>query len=845
MRFLLAIVVGLCSLYCSGQSLQKLELSIEFSDNTIEHCLNKISRKYPVTFSYNSKVVKAQKKPFTGTYNQIALELVLADLFKGSSLDFLEFGNQITVYERKEKTDSYQLNGYVRDLPSQEALVGATVFFPDLNLHCISNTSGYYSIVVPGGEHLLQVHSLGHKPLAKTIQVQADMLINLGLSPSTVDLSGVEISGKQVEVNPDNPLAESLELLGISNAVVGESDLTKFIQVLPGVQPATDGGSEFLVRGASSGKNLFLLDNAPVYHPTHLLGLFSIFNSDAINSAELIRDHVPAKYSGRTSSILDVQLKEGNLKEFHASGGIGLVSGNLNLEGPILKNKSSFYLSGKRSYLDLFRDKSNPDSDIPDLFFHDLSLKVNFILNSNNRLYASAYNGGDRLLDAFSYAWGNRIAALRWNHLFGSKAFSNLNYSYSNFFLAQGENDLSSNGTYYQYVIHHQLLYDLTHYVSNSLQVNYGVQSILRQNNQGRNALNAEVSQVRFKEKQTSENGVWAQATKRLGEKVEVSMGLRIPYYFEFGNGDTAYNLTDQGLIDTVIAPSGKPINSNITAEPRVSVSVGLNQHHSLSFSGEVLNQYTHIVDNNASFPPIEIWYGANDHHPAERSYQSTLKWQYRHKKNTTSIVGFFRKVENVLDVYQYSKVLSLNQESNLLATDANFYGIEFLSTQQLGKLRAMLAYTWTQTQQKHPLINSNQPYVSNQDRPHYLNLLLNYKWSEKWTSSLGFVWHSGTAATLPNAKVLVDGNAFPVYTNRNGDRLPAYHRLDLSFIRQLGVKRKKDRGSLVFAINNVYNQHNASFVQISQDEDNPDQLSISSINYLPFFPSVAYNFKF
>ncbi len=828
----------LCSFY--GQNLLYQEVSVSFEDNSLLECIQIIQEKDVVKLSYSSSSIKKIKKNYTKNFEEAYLKEVLDYLTNNTNVQYKEIGGQITFFIVKKAQEEIRLSGYVRDMVSKEELIGAIIYFPELELGAVSNSYGYYNVKVPKGDIKYRASFIGYQNKLDSINANDDVVLDVLMKKGGRTLDEVLVrhqpkKGREIEETDPDLLGRSME----STAIAGEADLLKYVQLAPGVQPEQDGSSRYVVRGSGNGNNLILLDDAPIYHTTHGFGMFSVINADAVKSAPLYKEKIPAKFGERNASILDVRLKDGDLEHYHANAGIGLVSAQLNAEGPIIKNKSSFYFSSRKSILDQFISRTQFRETFPKLSFHDISFKLNYHVNANNRLFMSMYTGDDEYTVINTYNWGNKVGSIRWNHIYSDRSFSNLSLSGS-LYNIRSDSDLDFENSV-QDIKSYRLKYDLNLYPSSSSKISTGFMTSYRANSLGVGTqLISNPDSVVQSERSAIESAVYGQLDQDIGKKLKLKLGLRMPIFMQIGSGDTAIVVSQNFVFDTLISPSGSILHQYVNLEPRLSTQYAFNPNNTVEVNFDVMNQYFHNVTNAADVPAVELWYGANKLLPPERSRQLSFKWT-RSVENFYSYVQLYsRRQTNAIDFIHLGEVAGVHFETNLAATNIKARGVETFFGLKRDRLKVELGYTLLKTEQQSDLINGGDPYPTAYDRPHYLSLRGRYELNDLWNFSGLFVYHSGTAVNFPSGQIVVDGTAFPLYINRNGERLPDYHRLDFSVVRNIKMDKIKASGQVRLSVNNVYNRHNITFVLVERDEENLSILRYYGVNYLPFLPSLS-----
>ncbi len=849
------LLLGLCILispFVYGQALLDKEVTVQFKKSNLEKCLNQLEKASGISFSYNSRQIHAVEKKITLSFEKKPLAQVLDKLLAETKLQYKEIGSQITIYALNSTSEVVVISGHIQDKISGEELIGARIVFPEHGIGCISNSYGYYALEVPKGITTMKVSSVGMLPLVDEIEVENEIVLNIGLDVDTLLLNVVEVVSNKV-----NGTSDLVDLPNLSHTIItpmaiskvpaasGERDLLRHLQQLPGVQPANDGGANYIVRGSGTGGNLILMDEIPIYHPTHLLGIYSIVNTDALKSATLYKDYIPLQYGDRSASVLQIHTKEGDLNKHHVSGGVSGFMARLNVEGPIVKKKASFYTSGRVStfpgaLLSILGNRSlgNPT-------FYDINGKVNVKLNSNNRIYLTGYFGRDGLTDSTSfYQWGNVAGAFRWNHVINTKTFSNLSITHSEFSYGFSRFDDYEALSFGQKVVTNKINYDFTYFLNNTTKIKYGLSSAFLRTRQGKFS---KADANLFLQRQSLENGIYASIEKKFSPKFNVKAGIRLPYSFHIGTGDTTSYLNSDLTKTQVIYQKNKFYDFTFFADPRIVGTYNLNENNELQFAAMVTSQNTHIINYINYFLPIEIWTPSTGYLKPERNFQASVGWTNRWKDLHTSIIAYHKYVVNVLDYASPIFTSSTDIESNLLAGTLRVSGLELMMNYKFTTwYSASASYAYTRTQQKIKGINNDLPYVAPSDRPHYFSFSQYFNLTKKWQITTNFTAHTGTAITLPNGQFVIDGTAFPLYSsNRNTERLPTFRRVDLAFKRNLGVKKKRDNWDLTFTITNFFNRHNPSVAYVEQVENTPGQLRIKTVDYSPIMISLNLNFRY
>jgi len=769
---------------------------------------------------------------------------------KGLLLAVLVIAGLFTFAQKK-----YTLSGIIRDQKTGETLIGATITLKGTNTYnVLSNGYGFYSITVPENDYILLCTFSGYQTDTFHFSLTADLVKNILLPPQATRLDEVVVTSRKNDITHSLPGMQKISMNEIKSVPVlfGEKDILKTIQLLPGIKSAGEGSSGFFVRGGGADQNLILLDEATVYNASHLLGFFSTFNSDAIKDVTVYKGDMPAQYGGRLSSLLDVKMNDGNEKEYTVSGGIGLISSRINVEGPIIKNKGSFVVSARRTYADLFL-KISHDSDVNKsvLYFYDLNAKANYQLNNNNRLYLSGYFGKDVLGygHQFGIRWGNSTATLRWNHIFNNKIFSNTSFIFSNYDYNISINQTNNNVGILSKIKDLTLKEDLQYYAGNKNKINLGFK-ITRHVFTPGNIKTSETSSYNsliLPDKYAVDGAAYISDEWTLNDKLKINSGLRLSSFSMTGPGDF-YTYDPNGNIKTIQTyPKGKIVASYLNPEPRFAVTYQLNKQSSVKASYSRNVQNLHLLSNSTGSNPTDLWIPSSNNVKPEIADQVSAGY-YRNLRNNQyafSAEIYFKNLQNQID-YKNGAILVANQlvESQLVFGKGRAYGLELYLKKNYGKLTGWVSYTLSRTERKIDGVNNNSWYPATQDQTHNLSIVGIYQLNEKWTLSSDFVFFTGNAVTWPSGKYDINGRRVFYYTERNGYRMPATHRLDISATLQ-GKKTKKFEGSWTFSLYNVYGRQNPYFVQFQDNPANPQKTQAIQYSLFRWVPSVTYNFKF
>jgi hypothetical protein len=753
----------------------------------------------------------------------------------------------------------YTISGYIRDAGTGEELIGAAVMVQELNRGTVTNVYGFYSLSLSPGFYHLKISYVGYELQEFTVNLNENLTYNLELKEDILELAEVTIrsEGKQSHVRKAEMSVNKLPIKSIKRipTLMGEVDVIKAIQLLPGVQASSEGASGFSVRGGNPDQNLILLDEATIYNASHLMGFFSVFNNDAVKDVKLYKGDIPADYGGRLSSLLDVRMKEGNLKKFSGSGGIGTISSRLTLEGPIIKDKTSFLVAGRRTYADLFLPFAK-DPDVKDntLFFYDLNLKLNHIFNEKNRLFVSGYLGRDVYANPFAkMAFGNQTYTLRWNHLFSARIFSNFTLIHSRYDYELGTPEGDANSFIWRSKMKdYTARADMNFYITPEHTLKFGLISTFHDFEPGSAFGTGEQSlftEFILPSNYALENGVFVSAEQSIGERWNLRYGLRISSFHNVGPG-TVYNFDDEFQpMDSTVHGRGEVYHNFMGLEPRVAVSFMINEVSSVKSSYSRTRQYVHLAQNSTAGTPLDVWFPTTPNVNPQVSDQVAIGY-FRNLLNNrleVSVEAYYKKMKNSIDFKDHANLL-LNRymEGEIRIGEATSYGLEFLLRKNEGRLNGWISYTYSKTTREVPEINNGNPYAAPYDKPHDIAIVGNYEISRRLWVSANWVYSTGLPVTFPTGRFEYMGNIAPVYSNRNAYRMPDYHRLDVSV--SFGSKPKPDRKwhwDLNLSVYNAYGRKNAWAINFVQEEENPN-ITHAEMTYLfPVLPALTWNFHF
>lgn len=759
---------------------------------------------------------------------------------------------------KNEESKSATISGFVRDAKNGETLTGAVIYLKEKSTVGITtNSYGYFSLTLPTGNYTIIVQYLGYKAKTISLDLQENVKVTIDLEEESITLKEITITGEKNNNNVvSGELISKINVKEIQNipVILGEKDILKTIQLLPGVSAAGEGNAGFYVRGGGVDQNLILLDEAPVYNPSHLLGFFSTFNSDAIKDITLYKGGFPAEYGGRLSSVVDIKMNEGNSKEYHLSGGIGIIASRLAVEGPILKNKGSFMIAARRTYADVFL-KLLPGKGTDSiakkstLYFYDVNAKANWQLSVKDRLYFSCYLGRDNfnLGGSVGLNWGNLTATTRWNHIFSDKIFSNTSlifnkYSY-NFNVAVGNSTMNVISEIQDW----NLKEDFHYYFNSSNTIKFGFNSIYHTFVPSKVDSTGLFHIRSMDNKFALENAFYISNEQTISKNLKATYGLRYSLFSSIGPG-TIYSYNEVAdVVDSATYPKGKIFSTYGGFEPRLLVSYIINDSTSVKASYARTRQYIHFLSNTTSTTPFDLWVPSNINILPEIADQYTLGYFRNFSNNMfeSSVEIYYKSLRNQID-YRNGANLILNNkvESQLVFGKGWGYGAEFLIRKKHGKLTGWISYTLSKTKRQFNDINEGNSFLAKQDRPHNIAVVGMYEMSPRLTFSATWIYCSGNVVTFPSGRYVVDGSIVPYYTERNGYRMPDYHRLDIGLTLQR-KKTSKFESNWNFSIYNVYARENAYAINFQVDPKDPLKMQAVQLSLFRFVPAISYNFKF
>ncbi|MBP8157520.1 MAG: TonB-dependent receptor [Flavobacterium sp.] len=769
--------------------------------------------------------------------------------------------------------EKYTISGVVSDEKNKETLIGVSLYVTETKTSLSTNEYGFYSLTLPKGNYTLSISYLGYKTIQETINLTQDSRKNFLLSESSQQLDEVVIvqNKKRIDVRKPEMSVNKLTIQEIKEmpVIFGEVDVIKSILTLPGVTNAGEGQSGFNVRGGGADQNLVLLDEATIYNSSHLFGLFSVFNPDAIKDLKLYKGGIPSRYGGRLSSILDIYQKEGNKNDFHMNGGIGLISSRILAEGPIVKDKGSFVIAGRGSYAHLFlKLVDNPNS----AYFYDLNTKLSYSINDKNNVYLSGYFGRDvfQLNNSFVNTYGNAVINFRWNHLFSDKLFSNMSLIYSDYYYGLKLDFIGFNWD--SGIKNYNLKYDFKHYLTDKFKLTYGLQSNYYDFNPGKIEPTSEESGInadQLDKKYALENAIYLDAEHQITKNLALSYGLRFSNFLRLGQqtlntyaNNQPVTFNSEFLIYESAEPNGtvsygknETIAQFNNLEPRFSVAYTLNDDQSIKASYNRMTQYLHLISNTQSPTPLDVWAPSDQYLKPQLLDQVALGYFRNINDDVYSleVETFFKKIKNRVDYIDGANLIANEAiERVVLNGKARAYGLEVLFRKNSGRFKGWVSYTLSRTEQQvagrtpeETGINNGNWYKTGFDKTHNLAIVGNYKLNEKWRFSSNFILQTGQPVTFPTGQYEYQGITVPIFSARNESNLPTYHRLDVSAtLTPRKNKGRKWQAEWVFGIYNIYNRQNSASITFRQNQETGSNEAIR-LSIFGFVPSATYNIKF
>lgn len=852
----------------AAQDLSKAKVTLHLKNASLKDVIQAIERQTVFKFLARAEDLENERSIQIEALDQ-PLTIVLDKVLTGRGLTYKQMNGNILIQRASPESPAsainghgpaqnqlYALHGSVKSGKTGEVIIGATLSVGGRSTGTVSNEYGFYSLKLPKGDHTLEVSAIGMKTEQISLSVSGDKRMDVVMQEEAAQLQEVRVTASSSGRSLKSPQM-SMERINVQEVknipmLFGERDLLKAMQLLPGVKSAGEGNAGFYVRGGAADQNLILLDEAPVYNASHLLGFFSTFNSDAIKNVTLYKGAMPAQYGGRLSSVVDIKMNEGNNQDFGVSGGIGLISSRLNIEGPLQKERSSFLLSGRRTYADVFL-KLFGDSAIKKsrLYFYDLNAKLNFILGEKDHLFLSGYFGRDVLSqqDLAGIDWGNGTATLRWNHIFSNSLFSNTSFTFSNYDYRIGVNTEATDYRILSRIRDWNIKEELQWYMDSRNTLTIGLNAIYHTLKPGEISVQGNTGLVAqgLPDRYSLENALYANNTWKVNDKWSLNYGVRLSAFTILGEGDY-YTLDNEGrVMDTTHYRPGEIVKTYLNPEPRLSASYQLNSGSALKLSYTRNAQNLHLISNSVSSSPTDKWVASTNLIKPEIADQVAIGY-YRNlggSRYELTAEAYYKHMQNQIDYRNGAEVFTNDPiETQLLFGKGRAYGLEWMLKKKAGRLSGWVSYTLSKTERKIDGINDNQWYNARQDRTHDIAIVGTYQLNDRWVLSANWVYNTGDAVTYPSGKYMVDNVVYFYYSERNGYRMPDYHRLDLGATRQL-KKGKRFSSELNFSLFNAYGRGNAYQIDFRVSEADPSKTEAVKTSLFTFVPSISYNFKF
>ena len=764
---------------------------------------------------------------------------------------------------------NYTVSGYVRDADTGEDLIGANVYFKETMVGTGTNNYGFYSLQGQKGSYTVAVSYMGYNNYSLPVVLDKNKKLNIELTPQSIETGEVTVSAQGIDKNVTSIRMSTVEMQIQSikdlPQLMGEVDILKTIQLLPGVQSSGEGNSGFYVRGGGPDQNLILLDEAVVYNASHLFGFFSVFNADAVKNINLIKGGMPANYGGRLSSVLDISMKEGNMKELHGEGGIGVISSRLTLEGPIVKDKSSFIVSGRRTYIDLLIKpfvKETSRFKGSGYHFYDLNAKFNYRFSDKDRLFVSGYFGRDvfslNSKDAGLVAeipWGNATVSARWNHLFSSKLFLNTTAVYSDYDFSFGAELEDFEIKLLSGIKDIHLKTDLTWLPNPKHTVKFGASytnHVFLPGSFSAQIGTTVVEQGDASEMYAHEGAIYVNDEWKITDILSVNLGLRGTGFMQIGPFNRYLHDNFGVVTDTVNYADGERIVDYRFIEPRFSTRLLLNESTSLKASFTQNYQYIHMATISSVSLPTDLWVPSSSLVKPQMGvqYAAGIFKNFANNKYEASIEAYYKHLDNQIEYRDGATPggdIGDNPDNSFEFGWGESYGVEFFLKKAVGDLSGWVGYTWSKTNRTFENINEGISFPAKYDRRHDLSVIASYKFSEHWSASAVFVYATGNAMTLPSSRYFIDGNIVNEYVQRNSMRMTNYHRADISATYKL-KKGKFFDSSLNLSVYNVYNRKNPYFIYFDNEGsiiDGDFTTTAKQVSLFPALPSISWNFSF
>ena len=882
LRLALFLLVLFLPLAGMNQNLEK-KISLTLTNTPLKEVLQQLSLEGNIRFSYSSTAISVDQK-ITFTCRETPIREILNKILGERNIEWLAVEDQIVLKRKRadqsariakqvKALPSFVISGYLRDTLTGEALIGANVIVRELSTGTTANPYGYYSLSLPLGIHEVEFSYLGYREEVRSVELNRDTTISIDLHETSLGMREVVISARDNEqlpgVNQPGDFSFSGATLDKLPGFAGDVDVLKALQILPGIRSYGDGSSLFYVRGGNNDQNLLMIDEAPIYNPSHLFGFYSVLAPDAVNDMEIYKGDFPARYGGRASSVINITAREGNMKRFSFGGNLGPYASSLTLEGPIIKDKASFLVSGRLSTLNWLNYLVD-DAGSFDFYFYDINAKINLKATRKDRIFLTFFTGRDEfnrftnsVYRTYGISWNNMAGTLRWNHLFNPKLFSNttLNYSSYNYYLYLS----SDRKSHWQSSIGNLTLKsDFTWFLNPNNTLRSGFAVSRYHSNPGNVTQQGDEEQLEVRDvaRYTAmEYILYLSNEQKIGKRLSLDYGIRLPVWQNFGPTTVYFFDANHAVIDTVKVGKNNYYDLFFSPEPRVSVGFALNPISSLKASYSRTTQFVQLLSNaTGPFTSLEVWAPSGPNIQPLKTDQITLGYflKFASSRFYFSAEGFYKFFRNHIDYTDHANLLyNPLLEGELRFGTAQSYGLELMLQKPAGKLSGWIGYTWSRAQVKTPEVNDGNPYPAGFDSPHNLCLYLSYDTRKRWSFSANWVFMTGNPITSPVAFYQYNGYTVPVYGEKNNDRLPDYHRLDLSIVYRLNRPGKRFRHQLAVTLYNAYGRANPFSESYNKYRDNQGRFVVPSnldgnyelvptvISVAGIIPSINYQFKF
>ncbi|HOI26085.1 MAG TPA: TonB-dependent receptor [Paludibacteraceae bacterium] len=766
----------------------------------------------------------------------------------------------IAIAQAQENVQS-SISGTIKDGETKENLIGVSVYVEEIKGGAATDENGKYKIKLGNGKYNLTISYIGYKTIKEKVEIKNSkpVVFNLTMEPDNQELEEVIVTGRKPDANISEALmsAQKLHTATIKKIppLMGEVDVVKAIQLLPGVQSASEGSSNFSVRGGGTDQNLIMLDDAIIYNPSHMMGFFSVFNNDAISEATLIKGDIPATYGGRLSSVLDIQTRENTPKKISGNGGIGLISSRLMLEAPLFHEKTTVMVAGRRTYADLFLPLGGEDFEDTYLYFYDLNAKITHKINDNNRIYISGYLGKDNFgMDELAgFGFGNMSLSTKWKHIFSKSLYSNLEINGTSYYNIRAIEMKPFETEFKSDVKDWNLRYDMTKIWSQKNTSRFGISGTYHRFNigdtedKGRDDVKV-FDDSTFGYRKALDYALYFSHEQNITKRLTLKYGLRLSMFQNIGS-EKVYHFDDQyRKIDSTQYGKNEIFNTKFNPEPRIGALYKLDAASSIKASYSRTVQYAQIASNSTGGLPFDLWIPSNPNIKPQKCDQWVIGYfrNFFDNKVETSVEVYYKSMKNLIDFKDHANLFGNAEiDGDIRSGKGRAYGAEFLVRKNVGKVTGWVSYTYSRTYRTIEGINFGEEYLSPYDRPHNFVCVLSFDWTKRFSISANWIFNSGQPVTYPFGKYTIDNTPYAVYTGyRNKSRYPSYHRLDLSATLKTKPKKwKKWEGEWNFSLYNAYGNHNTWAVIFSPDENN--MIKTERLYLFTFVPSVSYNFKF